>query len=220
MPMSDISKRLKEERQRLGLSQVAFAEKAGVHSNTQRKYESGEREPDTAYLTSIKSFGVDAGYVLIGLRGIRPPTRDEIEQSADQSITLQDDPVSLHTEGVGHLILSILGIPTDSWNELARKSVTRVPTGGIYVDANAPAWGRGLVKRSPLISRLIKDAEAIDVALLSGVLSQVESLLDQSGLTMQTEKKAQATALLYRAFKASGKIDQAMIEEAVKLAAG
>ncbi len=37
---------------------------------------------------------------------------------------------------------------------------------------------------------------------------------------MPSAKKAQAVAMLYRAFKASGKVDPAMIEEAVKLAAG
>ncbi|GBL46468.1 hypothetical protein SFMTTN_2282 [Sulfuriferula multivorans] len=37
---------------------------------------------------------------------------------------------------------------------------------------------------------------------------------------MVPAKKAHAVVMLYRAFKASGKVDQKIIEEAVQLAAG
>ncbi|WP_162961855.1 helix-turn-helix domain-containing protein, partial [Pseudomonas aeruginosa] len=45
-----IGERLKEERQRLGMSQTELAEQCGVSKNTQLAYEKGERSPDAAYL--------------------------------------------------------------------------------------------------------------------------------------------------------------------------
>ena len=58
--------RLREERQRLGISQTAFAELAGVQKRAQINYESGERSPDAAYLAAIAAEGVDVLYLLTG----------------------------------------------------------------------------------------------------------------------------------------------------------
>lgn len=66
--MSKINERLKEERVRLGFSQTAFAQKAGIHRNTQIKYESGERFPDSEYLDSIAALGVDIFYIFSGVK--------------------------------------------------------------------------------------------------------------------------------------------------------
>ena len=63
-----IGERLREERQRLGLSQPAFGEIGGVTKKTQLLYEVGERQPDTLYLAAIEEAGVDVLYVLTGKR--------------------------------------------------------------------------------------------------------------------------------------------------------
>ena len=47
-----IGERLKEERERIGLSQTEFAAKAGASKNSQYNYEKGERSPDAAYLAA------------------------------------------------------------------------------------------------------------------------------------------------------------------------
>ena len=47
--MSGIGDRLREERERLRLSQGNFGEIGGVKANAQGKYESGERFPDAEY---------------------------------------------------------------------------------------------------------------------------------------------------------------------------
>ncbi|WP_313103766.1 helix-turn-helix domain-containing protein [Stutzerimonas nitrititolerans] len=60
--------RLKEERERLGMSQTEFAFVAGVSKNSQFNYEKGERNPDAAYLEAVASVGVDVLYVLTGIR--------------------------------------------------------------------------------------------------------------------------------------------------------
>lgn len=67
--MVPVGERLKEERQRLELSQTAFAEIAGVTKKTQMLYESGDRSPDALYLAALAAAGVDVLYVLTGERG-------------------------------------------------------------------------------------------------------------------------------------------------------
>jgi len=63
-----IANRLRLERERLGLSQTAFAEKAGSTRRSQTNYEKGERSPDSNYLAAAAKFGVDVQYVLTGQR--------------------------------------------------------------------------------------------------------------------------------------------------------
>lgn len=62
------------------------------------------------------------------------------------------------------------------------------------------------------------DDAALDALLLAKVISGLESALTCEQKCLEPRKKAQAMVMLYRAFKTSGKVDQAMIEEAVKLA--
>lgn len=64
--MSTIGERLREERERLGLSQPAFAEVGGVQKRAQINYEKDERHPDAAYLAAVAEAGVDVLYVLTG----------------------------------------------------------------------------------------------------------------------------------------------------------
>ena len=66
--MPDSSDRIREAREALGLSQQALAEKCGVTARSQRNYESGERNPDAAYLAAFASAGADVLYVITGQR--------------------------------------------------------------------------------------------------------------------------------------------------------
>lgn len=59
--------RLKEERKRLGLSKIDFANMLGIHRNTQGNYEAG-REPPIPYLLAVQEAGVDVAYVMEGER--------------------------------------------------------------------------------------------------------------------------------------------------------
>ncbi|EDR0251093.1 helix-turn-helix transcriptional regulator [Salmonella enterica subsp. diarizonae] len=74
-----IGVRLKEERERLGLSQAALGEIGGVRKQAQLLYEKGERNPDTAYLSAISKFGVDIQYVMVGERSISALSNDKSE---------------------------------------------------------------------------------------------------------------------------------------------
>jgi len=66
--LSTIGERLREERQRLGLSQTALAATASVGKHSQINYESDRNAPDANYLTAAAKQGVDIYYVLTGRR--------------------------------------------------------------------------------------------------------------------------------------------------------
>ncbi|WP_374063384.1 helix-turn-helix domain-containing protein [Pseudomonas cichorii] len=69
--------RLREERERLGLSQEDLAQAGSVNRNTQGSYERGVRNPDTSYLAAVASLGIDAGYVVTGVRQISDISSEE-----------------------------------------------------------------------------------------------------------------------------------------------
>ncbi|WP_296252133.1 helix-turn-helix domain-containing protein [Pseudomonas sp. UBA4194] len=66
--MTGIGPRLREERERLTLTQKEFGLVGGVEPNAQGKYESGERSPRADYLAAISTIGVDILYVVLGRR--------------------------------------------------------------------------------------------------------------------------------------------------------
>ncbi|MBJ9974230.1 helix-turn-helix transcriptional regulator [Pseudomonas sp. S75] len=70
--MKGFGLRLREERERLGMTQRVFGDIGGVEPNAQGKYESGERTPRIDYLAALADRGVDALYVLTGLRAPAP----------------------------------------------------------------------------------------------------------------------------------------------------
>jgi transcriptional regulator with XRE-family HTH domain len=78
----DFGKRLREERERLRLSQPAFAELGGVKRVSQHLYEHGERFPDVQYLENLKQHGVDVLYLVFGRRSVGIEEGDRLEFSA------------------------------------------------------------------------------------------------------------------------------------------
>lgn len=69
MNMSDIGDRLREERERLLLTQEAFGAAGGVRKNAQSDYERNLRVPDCRYLAALAQHGLDVLYVITGQRG-------------------------------------------------------------------------------------------------------------------------------------------------------
>lgn len=76
---NSIGIRLREERERLGLSQAAMGEIAGIRKQTQLKYEKGDSSPDATYLAALSKFGLDVLYVILGVRSIASLTKEEDE---------------------------------------------------------------------------------------------------------------------------------------------
>lgn len=64
-----IGERLKEQRAKLGLSQVAFSDACGVNRGTLATWEKGEQTPTAAVLSVMNGLGIDTSYVVTGQRG-------------------------------------------------------------------------------------------------------------------------------------------------------
>ena len=94
----DTANRLREERERLGMSQQEMAEAGGVKKMAQWTYEKGERHPDTRYLAAIAGLGVDVLFVLTGKRS--QPVESRLSKRAQ---TLLDNYENA-SEAAKHLI--------------------------------------------------------------------------------------------------------------------
>lgn len=60
--------RLREERERLGLTQEAFGSAGGVLKGAVINYEKGARFPDVAFLAGVANAGADVQYIVTGRR--------------------------------------------------------------------------------------------------------------------------------------------------------
>jgi transcriptional regulator with XRE-family HTH domain len=65
---TDIASRLRTERERVGLTLSAIAEKTHVSRATQLSYESGTTSPSAEYLCKIHELGLDHIYIVSGIR--------------------------------------------------------------------------------------------------------------------------------------------------------
>lgn len=63
-----IGDRLKEERERLRLTQPSMADAAETTKKTQIDYEKNKTTPKGKYLAKVAVLGVDVGYVITGIR--------------------------------------------------------------------------------------------------------------------------------------------------------
>ncbi len=68
--MSTMGERLKEERERLGMTIPVFAEKAGAKKNTVIDWQKDVSSPPVAKLTSLAAEGLDVIYIITGVRSI------------------------------------------------------------------------------------------------------------------------------------------------------
>jgi transcriptional regulator with XRE-family HTH domain len=73
-----IGNRLKEERERLTLTQPSLALACGTTKKTQIEYEKDKSPPKAPYLAKAASFGVDVAYVITGIR------LDNVAKTADE----------------------------------------------------------------------------------------------------------------------------------------
>lgn len=77
--MTTLSERLREEREKKGLNQAAFAAVGGVGRSAQINYEKGERYPDAQYLEAIAKIGCDIQFIITGEPAVAKLTSDEIK---------------------------------------------------------------------------------------------------------------------------------------------
>lgn len=72
MQMDNFSDRLRQERERVGLSQAEMAEAGGVKKLAQHNYEKGDRTPTADYLQKLVGAGIDVPFLLTGQRTSMP----------------------------------------------------------------------------------------------------------------------------------------------------
>lgn len=63
-----IGSRLREERERLGLTQTEFAQMGEASKRSQTDWEQGKLVPNGEFLANIAEYGADIGYILTGER--------------------------------------------------------------------------------------------------------------------------------------------------------
>lgn len=78
----ELGKRLKEERQRLGLTQQAMAEACDSSKRAQLNYEAGDQVPGGLYLAAAAGLGVDVVFVLTGERAEESKAAANAEDAA------------------------------------------------------------------------------------------------------------------------------------------
>ncbi|MEO8343378.1 MAG: helix-turn-helix transcriptional regulator [Gallionella sp.] len=204
--MDDFGKRLKEERERLGLSQAKFAEACGVGKTAQYTYEKGDREPSYSYMDTAEKLGVDAHYVFTGTR-----TGKDWAYARAYSTFL-------------YTIEMLLGLKEGELEKLCKQRV-ELDDKVDWFKNNEPAEQSGNVNFGPWIDGVAiwlatstKPDRCLDLDLLSNVLAGIETQAEKTGMKLTADKKAKSAIMLYRAFKASGKFDPKMIKEVLSLA--
>lgn len=80
--MITLGDRLREERNKKGLTQADFAALAGVTKRSQSLYEGNERTPKADYLAALDAVGVDTHYVVTGKRSNEHISGSSLEHEA------------------------------------------------------------------------------------------------------------------------------------------
>ncbi len=119
-----------------------------------------------------------------------------------------------------HLLIMIalkIGIDTDAMERLifdAWKNEERRTAGKAVDDAAIGQRLDELLAQSTLARN-----EGIDPELLSEVMETTENILKASNITLPISKKARVIALLYRTFFKNKKVDEAVVQDAILVAA-
>lgn len=181
------------------MSQAEFGALGGVKRLAQANYEADKRDPDAAYLMALAEKGVDVFYLVSGIR-----EKDKDEHFEARSLVLTT-------------LSTMLGFEADDIDRvchLAMKDYAEYMTGEI--ESERHPWIKKLIElleNSPRVVMMSGDPDAIakDIELMETICQKVTKALPR-------EKRIRAIVTLYRSFKASGKIDEKMIEDVVSLA--
>lgn len=92
-----ISDRLKNERERLKLTQPEFAEASGVSKRTVIEWEKGNTSPNAVQLSSLSGVGVDVQYVLTGEKSTFKKLMDKFEEEDDGDESRDEEPFTMNT---------------------------------------------------------------------------------------------------------------------------
>lgn len=199
---SKIAERIREERERLCISQALLASMAGVSRMSQVNYESGKRSPDANYLRAIAESGVDVGFVVTGKRSGAPDffrlATTYVLESIDKRTGFAEDVLTF-------VIEYLAGAATSSWLDTTQNK----PPDFAYNMAEFV----DIYSVDALIAALFENAR-----LLRDIFGAINSALKNNPKQISGEKKLSLVLMLFKTFKGVGEIDLDVIQDAVDLA--
>ncbi|WP_143056922.1 helix-turn-helix domain-containing protein [Nitrosomonas marina] len=210
----DIGKRLVQERKRLGLSQTTFAKNVGVSISSQKRYESGDREPDTSYLKRAISLGVDVTYILTNKRH----SSFQNEQTGVDEfylINLGIVLMKLFKLSKDDLLSAIHSIDSTMEND-EYKNLSPNESTAAFEEIFLITISEILTAKA-LDSDFGKHLQVIDHELLGEILEKLELVKKNNSFIPSPKKQALIVTSLYRTFKVSGKVDLELIEDLLTL---
>lgn len=119
---NESGKRLREERERLGMKPNDLAGIGGVKERAQYNYETGKRVPDMDYLAKIAKAGVDVIYVMHGERMTQPQRAADVKEVAAGYIVAGSRPQGPECREITPREWSILALCADL-NDAGLRSV-------------------------------------------------------------------------------------------------
>ncbi len=207
-----VGDRLREERERLKMSQSTFAARAGIHRNTQVRYERNKTHLHIGYIEAIRAMGVDDTYVVTGNRG-----SDAGQPLARKSATPQQlvlDAIADHF-GIG-------GAEIDEvvrWIELLQSSEIAGRQLDITEEAKRLTW-RMLMDHKAFGSWAnTSDDGRVNQDLLFDLIQRFETRLGRAqanGVVLTAQVKARAIVALYVDAKKVGYVDTKTVDDAIQ----
>lgn len=209
-----VGKRLRAERERLGLSQEELAARCGVHRRSQGNYELDKRVPDAGYWEAARRHGIDSEYVLTGLFVAPGDTGPNTALLATLSALVVAG-LGYPVAGDPELVAAIAPI-FDAF-EASMSAADRDEQ--VRMRERSSEQARRLVLESPVVREIAETAASLDSVRLANVLSAVDEELRRSGRVLPADKRGQLVSALYRSAKMLGRVDPATVADAVALAA-
>lgn len=125
-----IGNRIKDERERLGLSQPAFGELAGAAKRTVIDWEKGVSSPTAQQLAALSEAGADVRYIVTGDRDGPPPevlTTDERELLA----LYRTAPLAGKMAAVGALQGAVASVPVKQVQKIKKNAGQLTQSGNV-----------------------------------------------------------------------------------------
>lgn len=198
----DFSKRLKEERMRLEMTQDEMAKAGGVSRRAQVSYEAGASFPDARYIEGVVQVGVDAMYLATGKR-----RGDEKNQVAAAEFLLSG-------------IAEELGLRGDSFSQVWEELVSLIPNA--IRSSETHTWVDTSVIQTTCslrVKELMARAPGVmNEPLIAAVVQAVEEAVLAQGVSIAPEKKARIVLISCRQAVSDGRIDLETLKDAILLA--
>jgi transcriptional regulator with XRE-family HTH domain len=205
-----VGARLREERERLGVSQALFSGNAGVSRMSQVNYESGKRTPDAKYLRTVAEYGVDVLYVVTGKRSGQPDFFRLATIYVLESVQMRT--------GFAEDILTFV---IEALAQAASAEWLDDP------DAQHPAPGQHFAMDQwvdidsvhALMTALFENARLLrDIfGIINMALDDINTAPRASPAMLSGSKRLALVIMLFKAFRAAGEADFDVVRDAVRL---